>query len=129
MSSPLWQRFPVEPGLRALEMKDRPQERVMEDTKGASPAPIASYFRKASRRFRQEVGCAPGVRHLTDVGSRRRPVVWQPLRHAPAFDVEVRRSAEELQTASWSRETSSCSTGDAAPDPRRRGRKSGTVLY
>jgi hypothetical protein len=58
MSSLLWQRFPVEPGLRALETKDRLQERVMEDTKGASPAAIASYFRKASRRFRQEVGCA-----------------------------------------------------------------------
>ena len=51
MSSPLWQRFPVEPGLHALEMKDRLQERVTEDTKGASPAALVGYFRKASRRF------------------------------------------------------------------------------
>ena len=58
MSSPLWQRFPVEPGLRVLEMKDRLQERVMEDTKGASPAALVGYFRKASRRFWHEVGCA-----------------------------------------------------------------------
>ena len=58
MSSPLWQRFPVEPGLHALEMKDRLQERVMEDTKGASPAVLVDYFREASRRFWQEVGCA-----------------------------------------------------------------------
>ena len=57
MNSPLWQRFPVEPGLHALEMKDRMQERVMKDTKGASPAALVDYFRKASRRFRDEVGC------------------------------------------------------------------------
>jgi hypothetical protein len=58
MSSPLWQRFPVEPGLHTLEMKDRLQERVMEDTKDASPAALVDYFRKASRRFWHEVGCA-----------------------------------------------------------------------
>jgi hypothetical protein len=58
MSSPSWQRFPVEPGLHALEMKDHLQERVMEDTKGASPAALVDYFRNASRRFWQEVGCA-----------------------------------------------------------------------
>ena len=58
MSSPLWQRFPVEPGLHTLEMKDRLQERVMEDTRGASPAALLAYFRKASRRFWDEVGCA-----------------------------------------------------------------------
>jgi len=57
MSSSLWQRFPVEPGLHALEMKDRLQERVMGDTKGASPAALMDYFRAASRRFWQEVGC------------------------------------------------------------------------
>jgi len=58
MSSSLWQRFPVEPGLNTLEMKDRLQERVMEDTRGASPAALLAYFRKASRRFWDEVGCA-----------------------------------------------------------------------
>ena len=58
MSSPLWQRFPVEPGLHALEMKDRLQERVMEDTKGASAAALVGYFREASRRLWHEVGCA-----------------------------------------------------------------------
>jgi hypothetical protein len=58
MSSQLWQRFPVEPGLHTLEMKDRLQERVMEDTKGASPAALVDYFRKASRRFRHEAGRA-----------------------------------------------------------------------
>jgi hypothetical protein len=58
MSSSLWQRFPVEPGLHTLEMKDRLQERVMEDTKGASPAALVAYFREASHRFWQEVGCA-----------------------------------------------------------------------
>lgn len=58
MSSPLWQRFPVEPGLHTLEMKDRLQERVLEDTRGASPAALLAYFRKASRRFWHEVGCA-----------------------------------------------------------------------
>ena len=58
MSSPLWQRFPVEPGLHTLGMKDRLQERVMADTKGASPAALVGYFRKASRRFWHEVGCA-----------------------------------------------------------------------
>jgi hypothetical protein len=56
MSSPLWQRFPVEPGLHTLEMKDRLQERVMEDTKGASPEALLAYFRKASRRFWDELG-------------------------------------------------------------------------
>lgn len=58
MSSPSWQRFPVEPGLHALEMKDRLQKRVMEDTKGASPEALIGYFRRASRRFWQEAGCA-----------------------------------------------------------------------
>jgi hypothetical protein len=58
MSSQLWQRFPVEPGLHTLEMKDRLQERVMEDTKGAAPAALVDYFRKASRRFRHEAGRA-----------------------------------------------------------------------
>jgi hypothetical protein len=58
MSSPLWQRFPVEPGLHTLEMKDRLQERVTEDTIGASPAALVGYFREASRRFWHEVGCA-----------------------------------------------------------------------
>ena len=57
MSSTLWQRFPVEPGLHALEMKDRLQERVMEDTEGATPAALVDYFREASRRFRHETGC------------------------------------------------------------------------
>jgi len=57
-SSPLWQRFPVEPGLHTLELKDRLQERVMEDTRGASPEALLAYFRKASRRFWAEVGCA-----------------------------------------------------------------------
>ena len=57
MSSPLWQRFPVEPGLHTLEMKDRLQERVTEDTKGAAPAALVGYFREASRRFRQKAGC------------------------------------------------------------------------
>jgi len=56
MSSPLWQRFAVEPGLHALEMKDRLQERVMEDTKGATPAALVDYFHEASRRFRHESG-------------------------------------------------------------------------
>jgi hypothetical protein len=54
MSSPLWQRFPIEPGLHAVEMKDRLQERVMEDTKDASPAAVVDYFREASRRFRRQ---------------------------------------------------------------------------
>jgi hypothetical protein len=58
MSSSLWQRFPVEPGLHTLEMKDRLQERVMEDTRGASAEALVAYFREASRRFWQEVGCA-----------------------------------------------------------------------
>ena len=58
MSNPLWQRFPVEPGLHTLEMKDRLQERVVEDTRGAAAAALVAYFREASRRFRREVGCA-----------------------------------------------------------------------
>lgn len=58
MSSRIWQRFPVTPGLHSLEMKDRLQERVMEDTRGASPAALVVYFREASRRFWREVGCA-----------------------------------------------------------------------
>jgi hypothetical protein len=58
MSSLFWQRFPVEPGLNTLEMKDRLQERVMEDTRGAAAAALVAYFREASRRFRREVGCA-----------------------------------------------------------------------
>ena len=57
MSSQIWQRFPVAPGLHSLEMKDRLQERVMEDTRDASPAALVVYFREASRRFWREVGC------------------------------------------------------------------------
>ncbi|MBN2465873.1 hypothetical protein JXD38_09675 [candidate division WOR-3 bacterium] len=58
MSSPLWRKYPVDPGLHTLELKDRLQERVMEDTRGASPEALVAYFRKASRRFWDEVGCA-----------------------------------------------------------------------
>jgi hypothetical protein len=58
MSSQIWQRFPVAPGLHSLELKDRLQERVMEDTRGASPTALVAYFREASRRFWREVGCA-----------------------------------------------------------------------
>jgi len=58
MSSQLWQRFPVEPGLHTMKMNDRLRQQVMEDTKGASPAALVGYFRKASRRFWHEVGCA-----------------------------------------------------------------------
>lgn len=58
MSSPLWRRYPVEPGLHTLEMKDRLQERVVEDTRDASPEALLAYFRKASHRFWDEVGCA-----------------------------------------------------------------------
>ena len=58
MFSSVWQRFPVAPGLHSLELKDRLQKRVMEDTKGASPAALVAYFREASRRFWREVGCA-----------------------------------------------------------------------
>jgi len=61
MSSLLWQRFPVEPGLHTLELKDRLQERIMKETRGASPEALVAYFRKASHRFWDEVGCAhPG---------------------------------------------------------------------
>ncbi len=60
MSSRLWQRFPVEGGLRALEMKDRLQERIREDVRGASPEELVAYFREAPRRFRTGVvGKAP----------------------------------------------------------------------
>jgi uncharacterized protein YhfF len=41
-----------------MEMKDRLQQRVLEDTKGASTASLVAYFRRASRRFWDEVGCA-----------------------------------------------------------------------
>ena len=58
MSSLFWQRFPVEPVLHSLEMKDRLQERVMEDTRGAAAAVVVAYFREASRRFWREVNCA-----------------------------------------------------------------------
>jgi predicted component of type VI protein secretion system len=58
MSSPFWQRFPVQPGLHSLEMKDRLQEQVMEDTRGAATVALVAYFREASRRFWREVGCA-----------------------------------------------------------------------
>jgi hypothetical protein len=51
MSSPFWQRFPVQPGLHSLEMKDRLQKQVMEDTRGAAAAALVAYFREASRRF------------------------------------------------------------------------------
>ena len=58
MSSLLWQRFPVEPGLNTLELKDRLQERITKETRGASSEALVAYFRKASRRFWDEVGCA-----------------------------------------------------------------------
>jgi hypothetical protein len=51
MSSRIWQKFPVTPGLHVLEMKDRCQKQVMEDTRGASPVALVAYFREASRRF------------------------------------------------------------------------------
>jgi|WetSurMetagenome_2_1015567.scaffolds.fasta_scaffold284333_1 hypothetical protein len=56
MSSQLWQSFPIEPGLHALDVKDRLQEHIRKDTEGASPAELVVYFREASRRFRREVG-------------------------------------------------------------------------
>jgi len=57
MSSQLWQRFPLERGLRALDMKDRLQERIGKDVSGASPEELVAYFREASRRFRRGVRC------------------------------------------------------------------------
>ena len=58
MSNPIWQRFPITPGLRSVEMKDRLQARVMEETRGAAPVALVAYFRDASRRFWREVGRA-----------------------------------------------------------------------
>jgi len=39
-------------------MKDRLQERVTEETRGAGAAAVVAYFREASRRFRREVSHA-----------------------------------------------------------------------
>lgn len=62
MSNAIWQRYPVTPGLHCVEMKDRLQERVMEETRGASTAVLVAYFQEASRRFWREVGRAyPGA--------------------------------------------------------------------
>ncbi len=73
MSSRLWQKFPVEDGLRALDMKDRLQERISEDVRGASPEELVVYFREASRRFRRcsapEQESLPSVVH--DAGRAR----------------------------------------------------------
>jgi hypothetical protein len=51
MSNPIWQRYPVSPGLRCVEMKDRAQARVVQDTRGVSPAALVTYFREASHRL------------------------------------------------------------------------------
>jgi len=59
MSNAIWQRYPVIPGLHSVEMKDKLQERIMEETRGASPAALIAYFREASRRFRREPGREP----------------------------------------------------------------------
>lgn len=58
MSNSIWERFPLTPGLHCVEMKDRAQARVAEETRDASPAALAAYFREASRRFWREVGRA-----------------------------------------------------------------------
>jgi len=66
MSNAIWQRYPVIPGLHSVEMKDKLQERIMEETRGASPAALIAYFREASRRFRREPGRAyPGAVETT----------------------------------------------------------------
>ncbi|MBI5242708.1 MAG: hypothetical protein HY922_03360 [Elusimicrobia bacterium] len=41
-----------------MEMKDRAQARVAEETRDASPAALMVYFHEASRRFWREVGRA-----------------------------------------------------------------------
>jgi hypothetical protein len=79
MSSPFWQRFPIEPELHSLEMKDRLQERVMEDTRGAAAAALVAYFREASRRFRHEADRA----HPESVAS---PVLVRDADQLPGSD-------------------------------------------
>jgi len=56
MSNPIWQRFSSAPKLRSLDMKDRVQEQVMAETRGATSAELVAYFREASRRFWREFG-------------------------------------------------------------------------
>ena len=56
MSNPIWRRFPVAPELHCIEMKDRAQDRIMEETRNAAPDALVAYFREASRRFWREIG-------------------------------------------------------------------------
>ena len=56
MSNPFWKAFPTLPGLHCIEMKDRVQGNVMDETRELTPTALIAYFRNASRRFRREVG-------------------------------------------------------------------------
>lgn len=55
MNKAFWTRHPVSPDLKCVEMKDRVQGRVMQETGDATSDALVVYFRKASLRFRQEL--------------------------------------------------------------------------
>ena len=56
MNKKFWKQFPVMPDLHCLELKDRIQARVIEETRDTSPAGLVAYFRHASRHFLKKVG-------------------------------------------------------------------------
>ena len=72
MNSDIWKRFPVIKGFRCLDMKDRAQAKVVEDTRRATPMALIAYFRDASRHFWQEAGRAYPERSATPLTIREK---------------------------------------------------------
>ena len=56
MSNPIWERFPVEPGLRCIEMKDQAQAEVMKEIGDSSPSVVVAYYHEAAHRFWRALG-------------------------------------------------------------------------
>ncbi len=58
MSNSFWAKFPALPDLHCVEMKDRIQDQIRQETRNVSPEGIIAYFHDAACRFRLEVGRA-----------------------------------------------------------------------
>jgi hypothetical protein len=54
MNSSFWEKHTGPFDIDCLELKDRLQERVRQDTIKETPEAVVEYFREASRRFQME---------------------------------------------------------------------------
>jgi len=71
----------------------------MEDTRGASPAALLAYFRKASRRFWDEVGCAypcPLRRRCSFATPTSYPAATKARGTLPTFPTDVKARHDKM---------------------------------